>query len=74
MSACSFAAESTTSDLQVDLTVSYIAKYDLTVDGVTYHLAGTHGPFVVSGDTGNPRHVLNGPIRSSAGPGRSRER
>jgi iron complex outermembrane receptor protein len=38
-----------------DLTVSYIAKYDLTVDGVTYHLAGTHGPFIVSGDTGNPR-------------------
>jgi len=38
-----------------DLTVSYIAKYDLTVDGVTYHLAGTHGPFAVSGDTGNPR-------------------
>jgi iron complex outermembrane receptor protein len=38
-----------------DLTVSYVAKYDLTVDGVTYHLAGTHGPFVVSGDTGNPR-------------------
>ena len=38
-----------------DLTVSYVHKYDLKVDGVTYHLAGTHGPFVVSGDTGNPR-------------------
>jgi iron complex outermembrane receptor protein len=27
----------------------------VTIDGVTYHLTGTHGPFIVSGDTGNPR-------------------
>jgi iron complex outermembrane receptor protein len=38
-----------------DLTISYTAKYDLTIDGVTYHLAGTHGPYVVSGNSGNPR-------------------
>jgi iron complex outermembrane receptor protein len=34
---------------------SYMNKYDLTVDGTTYKLAGTHGPFIVSGDTGNPK-------------------
>ena len=34
---------------------TYIAKYDITIDGVTYILAGTHGPTFYSGDTGNPR-------------------
>ena len=34
---------------------SYTATYDLSFQGVTYHLAGTHGPFFYSGDTGNPR-------------------
>ena len=34
---------------------SYTNKYDLTIDGVTYKLAGTHGPFFYSGDTGNPK-------------------
>lgn len=38
-----------------ELTLSHTAKYDLTIDGTTYHLAGTHAPLVVSGDTGNPR-------------------
>lgn len=38
-----------------DFNVSYMNKYDLTIDGVTYHLAGTHGPLVIGGDTGNPR-------------------
>jgi iron complex outermembrane receptor protein len=35
--------------------VTYMNKYDMTVDGVTYHLAGTHGPIQISGDTGNPK-------------------
>lgn len=42
-------------DWKSDFMVSYMNKYDLTIDGVTYHLAGTHGPYIVSGDTGNPR-------------------
>jgi iron complex outermembrane receptor protein len=42
-------------DLKSDLTLSYTYKYDLTVDGTTYHLAGTHGPLSIGGDTGNPR-------------------
>ncbi len=34
---------------------SYTRKYDLKIDGVTYHLAGTHGPTFFTGDTGNPK-------------------
>ncbi len=45
-------------DFRSDLMLSYMNKYDLTVDGVTYHLAGTHGPLVISGDTGSPRTRL----------------
>ncbi len=37
------------------LTWSYISKYDITIGGVTYKLAGTHGPSFYSGDTGNPK-------------------
>ena len=36
-------------------TWSYTDKYDLTIAGTTYKLAGTHGPFFYSGDTGNPK-------------------
>ena len=42
-------------DFSSDLMVTHVARYDLTVDGHTYRLAGTHGPSTVSGDTGNPR-------------------
>ena len=38
-----------------DLTLTYVDRYDLNVDGTVYRLAGTHGPFAVSGDSGNPR-------------------
>ena len=34
---------------------TYELDYDLTANGTTYKLAGTHGPSGVSGDTGNPR-------------------
>jgi iron complex outermembrane receptor protein len=36
-------------------TWSYTHKYDLEIDGTTYHLAGTHGPTFFTGDTGNPK-------------------
>lgn len=42
-------------DYRSDLSATIVDRYDLTVGGVTYKLAGTHGPLVVSGDTGNPR-------------------
>jgi len=41
--------------LKAELQVSYMLQYDLTAQGVTYHLAGTHGPAFVSEDTGTPR-------------------
>lgn len=45
-------------DFTTDLSVSYMNKYDLKADGVTYHLAGTHGPTIVGGDTGSPKMRL----------------
>ena len=42
-------------EYKTDFLWSYMPKYDITIDGVTYKLAGTHGPFVISGDTGNPK-------------------
>jgi len=36
-------------------TLTYVTKYDLTSQNVTYKLVGTHGPYFYSGDTGNPR-------------------
>jgi iron complex outermembrane receptor protein len=52
-----------------DFTLSYMWKYDLTIDGVTYHLAGSHGPSVVGGDTGNPRMRMRWANTWSRGPG-----
>jgi iron complex outermembrane receptor protein len=43
------------SRLKAELQVSYMLQYDLTAQGVKYHLAGTHGPAFVSEDTGTPR-------------------
>jgi len=37
------------------LTWTHMIDYDLTVQGNTYQLAGTHGPSGISGDTGNPK-------------------
>jgi iron complex outermembrane receptor protein len=42
-------------DFKSQATWSYTNKYDITIDGTTYHLAGTHGPFFFTGDTGNPK-------------------
>lgn len=42
-------------DYKSDFKMSFTNRYDVKVDNVTYHLAGTHGPLDVSGDTGNPK-------------------
>lgn len=34
---------------------SHTMSYILTTDGQSYQLAGTHGPFIIGGDTGNPK-------------------
>ncbi len=56
-----------------DLMMTYVNSYDLTVDGVTYRIAGTHGLIPVSGDTGSPRTrvrwvttLANGPWSATA--------
>jgi len=41
--------------VQARLQSTYLMTYDLTAQGVTYHLAGTHGPSYISEDTGTPR-------------------
>jgi iron complex outermembrane receptor protein len=41
--------------LSTDINYTHIIDWNLTGFGVTYHLAGTHGPQGISGDTGNPR-------------------
>jgi len=42
---------------------THMFNYNLTSpSGETYHLAGTHGPSGVSGDTGNPRDRINASV------------
>ncbi len=43
-----------TNRLKLGVQWSHLFGYDLTFEGTTYKLAGTHGPAVVSGNTGNP--------------------
>jgi len=42
--------------LKADFQITHLTSYEMTVNGVTYQLAGTHGPTVTSGDTGNPKN------------------
>lgn len=42
--------------LRANLQWTHVLKYEYSVNGQTYELAGTHGPVFVSGDTGNPRN------------------
>jgi iron complex outermembrane receptor protein len=41
--------------LTAKVDVAYIQHYQFSFGGTTYELAGTHGPQIISGDTGNPR-------------------
>jgi iron complex outermembrane receptor protein len=58
--------------LSAELNYTHIIEYDVTYDGNTYILAGTHGPSGISGDTGNPKDravftltYTNGPLTIS---------
>lgn len=47
---------------------THLMIYNLTgPSGQTYHLAGTHGPSGVSGDTGNPRDHINASLTGDYG-------
>jgi iron complex outermembrane receptor protein len=37
------------------LNYTHILTYTLSANGISYELAGTHGPSGISGDTGNPK-------------------
>ncbi|TFW19094.1 TonB-dependent receptor [Duganella callida] len=43
-------------NLKVGLDWTHMISYTLTANGQDYQLAGTHGPTVISGDTGNPKN------------------
>lgn len=55
-------------EVRSNLMVSHMLKYDVVIDGHTYELAGTHGPSVVSGDTGNPKTRIQWVNTWSRGP------
>ena len=40
----------------VGVQIAHMFNYDQTLNGVKFKLAGTHGPSIIGGDTGNPRN------------------
>ena len=42
-------------ELSLEINYTRVLLYDLDAYGVTYQMAGTHGPTQISGDTGTPR-------------------
>jgi len=51
-----------------ELNYTYISQYELETGGVTYDLAGTHGPSSISGDTGNPKQRAVASLTWEEGP------
>ena len=47
---------------------SHIFTWDLELDGVTYKLAGTHGPTILTGDTGTPKDRFQATLQYATGP------
>jgi iron complex outermembrane receptor protein len=47
---------------------SHTLNYYLTTGGTTYQLAGTHGPFIIGGDTANPRDRVQASLTWDRGP------
>ncbi len=41
---------------RANLSFNHMISYELNSSGKTYELAGTHGPSVISGNTGNPKN------------------
>ena len=54
--------------LTADFNFTHISQYELEVAGVTYDLAGTHGPQSISGDTGNPKNRATASLTWAVGP------
>jgi len=54
--------------LKAGLNLSHMMSYTLTANGIDYELAGTHGPTVISGDTGNPKNRAQVTLSYDQGP------
>jgi iron complex outermembrane receptor protein len=54
--------------LSARLDFTHVISYNIDAFGLTYELAGTHGPSAVSGDTGNPRDRAQLSVTWAAGP------
>ncbi len=54
--------------LTTDLSWNHTMGYVLTVAGVHYQLAGTHAPFIIGGDTGNPKDRIAATLTWDRGP------
>jgi iron complex outermembrane recepter protein len=54
--------------LKTELDWSHMMSYQFTTGGVTYQLAGTHGPAVIGGNTGNPKDRAQFTVTYERGP------
>lgn len=55
-------------NFNVGLQFSHMINYDQTINGITYKLAGTHGPSIIGGNTGNPRDRMQLTLGWDKGP------
>jgi iron complex outermembrane receptor protein len=54
--------------LKTGLNWTHMMSYILTANGTDYQLAGTHGPTITSGDTGNPKNRAQLTLSYDKGP------
>lgn len=54
--------------LSTSFQISHMMSYLLTTADGTFQLAGTHGPFITSGDTGNPKNRATANVTWDQGP------
>ena len=55
-------------NLRATLSFNHMISYEMEVLGQKYELAGTHGPSVVSGNTGNPKNRAQFALNYDRGP------
>jgi iron complex outermembrane recepter protein len=55
-------------ELNIEFNYTRVLLYDLDAYGLTYELAGTHGPSQISGDTGTPRDRARMSLSWARGP------
>jgi iron complex outermembrane receptor protein len=54
--------------LKAEFQITHTIGYELTANGISYELAGTHGPTVTSGDTANPKNRIQAIFGYDKGP------